>query len=385
VLDPKTFQASATPLWTIPDYIFIYTFSLLILFIICISLSYKYALLIKVAAFQNISKKFELFPSKNAIFFLDFLTFISMISTLLISSLLLILPRALLTPVTYLSSIFIIPATYVWYWYFSGEKIGGRRYLYLLPGILAYFFQPFREQILTIASCIIIPLIVINPNFKIKKLIIQGILAFVVITFLNYSYRDIVWGNQSTKQKFDVAGWVNEPFTSPWVQAVSRFHGFDSFLLTVSAVPRIFPFQNRNIPIELITTTFLPRILYVDKSENSSSRGIFFSESVWSIGMINEKVSARIAPSMPGDLFSAYGIIMLVIGGLIWGFFIGMFEKWQLNSSDLVKAVLITFIGTKVFSSVERDFIIVVSYLIQILIVVYFLFALLKPKQLSSI
>ncbi len=108
-------------------------------------------------------------------------------------------------------------------------------------------------------------------------------------------------------------------FTGDWGERMARFHAFDSMLLTVHLVPAAKPYSGRSVLVAPFIRGFVPRFIYGDKG--AADAGEKFGAEIWAYNdpMARDHGGAAIAPSMPGDLYDAGGVLDIVLGALIWG------------------------------------------------------------------
>ena len=86
--------------------------------------------------------------------------------------------------------------------------------------------------------------------------------------------------------------------------------------------------------------------------------------------MARDHGGAAIAPSMPGDLYDAGGVLYLALGALIWGGVLGLVDGWKAHLPGFGAAALMALVATHCAMSIERDFDHEVTGLIQMLLVV---------------
>jgi hypothetical protein len=82
-----------------------------------------------------------------------------------------------------------------------------------------------------------------------------------------------------------------------------------------------------------------------------------------------DQPSASIAPSMPGDLYEAGGVLYVGIGALMWGILLGLFDGWKAHLPVFSAAGVTSLMATQAGMSVERDFEHAVATFIQTLLV----------------
>jgi hypothetical protein len=155
-----------------------------------------------------------------------------------------------------------------------------------------------------------------------------------------------------------------------WAEPIHRFHGFDSMLITVSLVPAVQPHSRRNVLGDPFLRAFVPRIIYSGKGYPTASQD--FGNSLWAYydPSIRGQSPVYIAPSMPGDLFEAGGVVYVALGALIWGIVLGLLDGWKRYLASFAGAALTAFLATSCAMSVERDFDHVVAATCQMVLVV---------------
>lgn len=381
---PETYRATAFPLWSIPDDVFLFSFIMILLFWSIFTLFYFVVVKYKFTFFPNILGKLELEPSKKIFMLFDFISFLSLVAVILVSGILpLKLPRSLFTPIGYITSLYLIASFYLWYWFLSGKYRDSRRYLYLIPGIVYYLFNPYRENLLLVFIPILINYLYLKKDLKIRRYAFGFIIIFLFVTILNYGYRNIIWEGEKSFQQSELLNydkWESQPTLTPWAMALNRFHALDSFLLTVYLVPNIYPYTNRIIVNDLIVQSLIPTALSGGfKSDVGSKRGSEFAESIWSYTG-ETRISARIAPSMFGDLYRSNGIWMVLFGAMLWGIIVGLFENYRYYLKENAFLILISLFGLRFFGAIERDFVFAAANIIQffiLIIIVLFFF----PKK----
>ncbi|MGA3106292.1 MAG: hypothetical protein ABSD53_17565 [Terriglobales bacterium] len=280
-------------------------------------------------------------------------------------------PIALLTPLALLASLYMIPATVIWLEHFRrpGPKwrLGSVQLLVLLPALVRGWRSPYRENL---APLLLIPLIA--ALFAGRKPALRTLLPAVLAGFLGLSlligsYRKIKWENvreaEVARELIDTS--VSDFATTILDEPLRRFHAFDSMLLTVSLVPSAQPFSGKNVLLSPFVRGLIPRVIY--DSKGAADAGTRFGESIWAFDNpeARERSSAAIAPSMPGDLFSAGGVLFIALGALIWGSIIGLLDGWKSHLAVFTNAGLTVLLASQCAMSVERDFDNTVATLIQ--------------------
>jgi hypothetical protein len=391
--DPEFFRASLFPMWMIPSETLEQSWLYLIYFWGVFCMTYALVVNLLPPMMPSIIKKIHDLATPRQIPLLDKVTIILTFLLIIVNSSR--FPSVLYTPFSILSSLYTIPITIIWYYHFDGYDVGKRRYVYFIPGIINYIFNPYREHLLTMALCVLVPAILKNRRISIKKFISVVIIFLLVSTVVTNTMRSYKWGGKNNAAT--VSGiedrwekWNEKPYTSPWVKVINRFHGFDSTALTFYAVPDIFPYSERNVIKETLTKAFIPRIIL--ESKPTISHGRKFSQTIWALdesGKVRNKQSAPIAPSMIGDLYSINGVSMLIFGALLYGLFIGFLEHLKRYTNHVTSSVMLTLLAINVAAAFERDFCIVFSSIIQLVIVIVLVFSIYsydypKSRSLSS-
>ena len=152
--DPEFFQVTQFPLWRIPAATL--TWSWIALMLYWLTFAAGYLLMIWLSCPRPLSLgKLDLMDNPGNLATLDVLVFCS--SLLVILSGLELIPRAINTPLAILGGFYAIAATTLWFRYFQGQPLSLRTFLYLIPGLLIYFFSPFRALIFSVILCILVP------------------------------------------------------------------------------------------------------------------------------------------------------------------------------------------------------------------------------------
>jgi hypothetical protein len=356
-------------------------------FWLLMALSYRFAVRRKGAGPLGLSRMFTL----------D-LVYASALPMALISSVLFYLtdgptsfiPAALLTPLAAFAYLYIVSATIVWWDHFRRTgpwwRVGSIQFLTLLPALINGWRSPYRENL---APLFLIPLLAAlfaGRRPRLRTLVPAGLVCFLAVTSLITGYRRVKWENARTEEvtgEMRSAG-VVDWFTGNWGDQMKRFHSFDSILLTVHLVPEARPYSGRNLLLTPFIRGFVPRFIYGDKGV--SDAGERFGVEIWSYDDPNARDhgGASIAPSMPGDLYDAGGVLYLSLGALIWGALLGLVDGWKTHLPIFCTAAITALVCTHCAMSIERDFDHSVAGLLQIfilLIVVSALIALARRRD----
>ena len=289
-------------------------------------------------------------------------------------------PAALNRPLGLITSLWVFAATAAWTTSLrsGAQRFGFRRWVYLLPGLVAFFIEPFRERLLLM---LLVPLVAaLFTGRRLRLAVVIG--AFVVFGLASTVavgwYRQVMWEGQTVRESVEILDpelWVKEPYYAPWTAILRRFHSFDSLMFYVNLVPEVVSYEtDRNPLTDVALEGFVPRALYPDKPE--SRRAMLFSTALW--GYSDQgRMESNIAPSMAGDLYSAGGWHWVLIGAACWGLLIGVLDGWTWRLDPSARAVVIASLALLAAGGIERDFPRAVATIIQNAIVVAGLAALL--------
>jgi len=284
-------------------------------------------------------------------------------------------PLVLITPLSLLANLYLVTAAIVWWDHFRrpGPKwrIGSIHVIVLLPAFVRGVCSPYRENF---APILVVPLIAAmfaGRRPVMKKLVPAGLACFLVLTAVVGSYRKVKWENVRPQE---VAREFGQGNPSDWIAAASeepshRFHAFDSLLLTVSLVPALETYSQRNVLVSPLVRGVVPRFLFSGKS--GADAGINFGERIWAFDdpSARENSGASIAPSMPGDLYDAGGVLYIALGALIWGALLGLIDGWKRHLPPFCAAAVTVLVATQCAMSIERDFDNSIATFIQTLLV----------------
>ncbi|MBI4514599.1 MAG: hypothetical protein HY699_02125 [Deltaproteobacteria bacterium] len=271
---------------------------------------------------------------------------------------------ALFTPLVTVGRLWTVPATLVWWEYLHTGKGSTLRWLVLLPGVLHAWFSPYREHLVLIVLVPFLAAVFAGRRFRLSTLALATAILLVVSTALIEVGRELAWSGKNMETALSDTGWNRwgeDPELSPWVKVVRRFHGLDSFLLTVDLVPSAFEHSDREVFLSSLTRGLVPRLLNPEKE--GSTRALDFSQSIWVEDGAGSP--AAIAPSMPGDLYEAGGPLYVLLGGLLWGLVVGLCDGWNKHTPPRIAAVVTAVFASSCAFSSERDFAHTVSTLIQ--------------------
>jgi hypothetical protein len=285
-----------------------------------------------------------------------------------------VVPLALLTPLALVAMLYIVPATIIWWDHFRRPgpawRIGGVHVIALLPALIHGWRSPYRENL---APLFLIPLLgalFAGRRPKLRKLIPAGVIVFLILSALVTSYRRIKWENvrpEEVSNEIQGDGLVNW-LAGDFGERMSRFHSFDSILLTVHIVPSAKPYSRRSVLVMPFVRGFVPRFLY--ETKGIADAGEKFGGSIWAYEnpFMREHSGAAIAPSMPGDLYESGGLLDVALGALLWGAVVGLVDGWKGRLPVFCAAAITALLATHCAMSIERDFDHEVAGLIQTLL-----------------
>ena len=300
------------------------------------------------------------------------------------------LPLALITPLALLAALYMVPAVIVWWDHFRqpGPKwrIGGIHLIVLLPALVRGYCSPYRENL---APLLLIPLIAAvfaGRRPALRKVVPVGLVCLFTLSSVVSTYRRVKWDNirpEEVAREFSRATFVDWA-SGTWDEPMHRFHGFDSMLLTVELVPALEPHSGRNVLVAPFLRGFVPRFVYGNKG--AADAGINFGTRIWAFDdpTAREQPVAAIAPSMPGDLFDAGGVLYIALGALLWGSVLGLVDGWKRHLPEFCGAAITVLVATQCGMSVERDFDNSVATFIQTLVVFLLAAALIAIARRSS-
>jgi hypothetical protein len=285
------------------------------------------------------------------------------------------LPLVLITPLSLLALLYLVPAAIIWWDHFrqpgSKWRIGSIHCIVLLPALVHGWCSPYRE---TLAPIMLIPLIAAlfaGRRPALRNVVLVGLVCFFVLTSVVGSYRRIKWFNvrpEEVAREFgqsSIVDWVS----GTWDEPMRRFHGFDSILLTVALVPALEPHSGRNVLVEPFLRAFVPRFINSDKALFDGGKN--FGAWTWNFDdpAARGHVGPAIAATMPGDLYEAGGVLYIALGALIWGSLLGLVDGWKTHLPAFSGVAITALVATQCAMSVEKDFDHSVATFIQTLLV----------------
>ena len=284
-------------------------------------------------------------------------------------------PLAVLTPLSALGYLYVVPATIVWWDHFRRPgpvwRIGSIHLLVLLPALVHGWRSPYRENLAPLLLVPLLSALFAGRRPALRKLVPVAVICFLASSSLVSAYRRIKWEAArpeevaSEMRSAGMVGWL----TGDFGERMARFHAFDSLLLTVHLVPNARPYSGRNVLVSPFVRGFAPRFLYGNKG--AADAGEKFGVDIWAYDnpTARDHGGAAIAPSMPGDLYDAGGLLYIALGGLIWGGLLGLVDGWKAHLPVFCAAAVTALVATHCAMSIERDFDHEVTAFIQILLV----------------
>lgn len=287
------------------------------------------------------------------------------------------LPFALLTPLAAVACLYFVPATIVWWDHFRRPgawwRVGGVQLLSLLPAVVLGWRSPYRENVAPIFLIPLLAALFAGRRPSLKVLVPVGLACFLTLTTVISAYRSIKWENarlEEVAHEMQSAGALDW-FTGNWGERLSRFHSFDSILLTVRVVPSARPYSGRSLLAPFVRG-LVPRAIYKEKA--AADAGQRFGSQIWGYDdpTARDHGGAAIAPSMPGDLYDSGGPLDVALGALLWGALIGLVDGWKRHLPTYGAAAITALVATHCAMSIERDFDHEVAAFIQVLLVLIF-------------
>jgi MFS family permease len=372
VSDPDFFQATQYPLWRMPATTFTWSWIALTLYWLAFALGYLF--LVRLSPHRpTILERLDLLAAPANLLTLDILVFCC--SCLVILSGREVIPRAISTPLAILGGFYAIAATTIWFGYFQGQPYRLRAFLYLIPGVLVYFYSPFRTLIFAVILCVLVPALRARQWMSLPTFLL-AMLALLLVTTIGNDYRRSKmkaenYLRQDTTLTDEAWGSTAQHKSPSWVRLINRFHGFDSVALTIHFVPSIFPHSHLNIFTDLIWRV-IPRSIMDKKGD--SHRGRDFSTTIWAMGErgLTRRPEANISPSMCADLYQINDIPLVVLGAALYGLLVGLLESWQSRGGPLSSCIFLALFGMPVALGIEQEFNFAAATLIQTIIGFFF-------------
>ena len=368
VSDPKFFQATLYPLWRVPATTLTWSWIALALYWLAFTLGYLLVVRLPPPR-PTLLEKLDLMTAPETYLTLDVLVCCCGVLNVLTG--IDVIPRIINTPLAILGSFYAIAATIVWCNYFQGHPLSLRPFFYLIPGILAYLYSPFRILIFAVILCILVPALK-TQRFRSLSVFLLGMLAFLLVATIVNDYRRSNMDVAVTSLAAETWGSKEQHIKPPWVRLANRFHGFDSMALTVNFVPSFFPYSHLNIFTDLAWRV-IPRTI-VDKKPDTH-RGRIFSTTVWAMSErgLTKREEANISPSMCADLYQINGLLLVAVGAAFYGLLVGLLESWQQSRGLLGSSILLALFGVPAALGIEQEFDFAAATLIQVIIGLIFL------------
>jgi hypothetical protein len=268
-------------------------------------------------------------------------------------------PPALVRPLSLIGALWVVPAASAWLLALGGgrTRLAVRRWIYLLPGLVSFALEPFRERLLLMLLVPLVAALCAGRRPRLVPLVVVLAIFAIASTLAVSWYRQVAWDGESvtaSNEYLDPAVWRKDPYYAPWTALLRRFHSFDSLVFHAYLVPDVVPFEERNPFVDLLLEGFVPRALWPDKPE--SRRAMIFSVTLWSYGEEEHGTEANIAPSMAGDLYGVGGWLWVGLGGAAWGALLGVLDRWRERLSPGGQAIVIATLALLAAGGIERDF-----------------------------
>jgi hypothetical protein len=254
----------------------------------------------------------------------------------------------------------VIPATSAWIRFFAGQSVSPLTLLATLaPGILRLVLSPYREHVVVIVLVVLVAAVFAGRRVRLALVAPVALLLVLLSTIAIATYRQVIWTGITADEALShvsLAQWEDRPFEAPWTEVLRRFHDFDSLLLTVDLIPDVFPFSDRNMLTEGVTRGLVPRLF--DPTKRSSDEGLQFQTMIWSFddNPTRDQGTASIAPSMPGSLYEAGGLLEVIGGALMWGVLLAFIDRVKADVRSPVSAGLHVLCAVQAVAGIERDY-----------------------------
>ena len=269
-------------------------------------------------------------------------------------------PAALVTPLSVLGSMWVIPATSTWIRWFRREPVPSLTLVATLaPGVLQLVLSPYREHLLMVVLVVLVAAVCAGRRIRLAVVVPLATVIVLLSTIAVGTYREGVWWGvapDDALSRVSFAQWEDRPFDAPWTAVLRRFHDFDSLLLTVDLIPSVLPYSDRDVLLEGVTRAVIPRL--VDPTKRASDEGLQFQTMIWSFDddPMRELGTASIAPSMPGSLYAAGGFAEMIGGALLWGLLLSFIEHLKKEMFSPVSAGLHVLFSVQALAGIERDY-----------------------------
>jgi hypothetical protein len=267
----------------------------------------------------------------------------------------------------------VIPATAMWIRWFQGESTPWLMLAAtLVPGVLRLVLSPYREHVLVVLLVVLIAAVVTGRRLRLAAAVPLATLLVLLSTTVVSTYRQVLWGGSTTDDalaRVSLAQWENRPFDAPWTEILRRFHDFDSLLLTVDLVPDVLPYSDRDMLLEGVSRALIPRLL--DPTKRASDEGLLFQTRIWAFDddPTRDTGTASIAPSMPGSLYAAGGLVEVIGGALLWGLLVSCLERLKAAWPSPISAGYHVLLAVQALAGIERDYAAAFANMVQTLVV----------------
>jgi hypothetical protein len=282
-------------------------------------------------------------------------------------------PESLITPLSLIGSMWVIPATATWIRWFRGEYVPWLMLAATLtPGVIRLVLSPYREHVLVVLLVALVAAVVTGRRMRLAAAVPLATVLVLLSTTVVSTYRQVLWGGSTADDalaRVSLAQWENRPFDAPWTEILRRFHDFDSLLLTVDLVPDVLPYSERDMLLEGISRALIPRLL--DPTKRASDEGLQFQTRIWAFDddPTRDIGTASIAPSMPGSLYAAGGLAEVIGGALLWGLLVSCLERLKTALSVPVAAGYHVLLAVQALAGIERDYSAAFANMVQTLVV----------------
>jgi hypothetical protein len=144
------------------------------------------------------------------------------------------LPLVLITPLSLLADLYVVPAAIVWWDHFRKSEpwwgVGATRLVVLLPAVVRSWRSPYRENLAPLLLIPLIAAIFAGRRPPMRKLLPAGLASFLIFTSIVGVSRRMEWDHvraeevENEMQRAGAFDWI----TGTWAESLHRFHGFDS-------------------------------------------------------------------------------------------------------------------------------------------------------------
>ncbi len=253
-----------------------------------------------------------------------------------------------------------------------------------LPALVRGMRSPYRENLAPIVPHSPDSGLIRRQAAKAAQVDSRRLICLLLLSLVVSSYRRMKWENVRPEEVATRCGARARRAGSAEASGEpdARFHAFDSFLLTVRWCRPWSRIRDATCWFVPLLRGVLPRSLYSGKGAAPKPAQVWLAHLGLRRSHDARRRGASIAPSMPGDLYDAGGVLYIALGALIWGALLGLVDGWKSICRPIVAAAITVLVATHCAMSVERDFDHSVAAFIQIfllLIVVAGLVAMVRP------